>query len=35
MLTLEPSDFQPAYKNQANFDHPHKNQVNSSPHYNK
>ena len=24
MLTLRPSDFWPAYKNQVNFDHPHK-----------
>ena len=24
MLTLKPSDFQPAYENQVNFDHPYK-----------
>ena len=27
MLTPKPSDLRPAFKNQVNFDHPHKNQV--------
>ena len=30
MLTLQPSDFWPAYKNQVTCNHPHKNQVNRS-----
>ena len=32
MLRLEPSDFRPAHENQADFDHPRKNQVNFDPH---
>ena len=32
MPTLKPSDLRPAYKNQANLDHPQKNQANLSPH---
>ena len=33
MLIIKPSDFRPAHKTQGNFDHPHKNQVNRSPHW--
>ena len=32
MLTPKQSDFRPASKNQANFDHPPKKVVNRSPH---
>ena len=32
MLTLKPSDFRPAFKNQAHFDHSHTSQVNRPPH---
>ena len=33
MLTLKPSDFRPAYKNEVSFDLAHKNQVSRSPHW--
>ena len=32
MLTVKPSDFRPAYKNQVDFDHPHKNEVKVNAH---
>ena len=32
MLTLKLSNFRPAYQNQIDFDHPHKNQANQSLH---
>ena len=32
ILTIQPSDFRPACKNQVNFHHPHNNQVNRYPH---
>ena len=34
MLTLKPSDFRPANKNQVNFDHPHKT-TSTDPHTKK
>ena len=30
MLTLKPNDIRPAYENQGDFDHPHKNKFNRS-----
>ena len=32
MLTLKPIDCRPAYQKPVNFDRPHKNQINRSPH---